>query len=119
MIWCIHLGMADDDTKKGCGTTGDELMAGPVLPGGYRPFVRHKADHEIVAGLMRPVKEGEMLHEGAFHLEHKEGDRYKVTDVFDGTKPASLSTKGPAKVATPAYRANYDAIFGKPTVGQA
>jgi hypothetical protein len=111
--------MDDDETKKGCQVMGDELMAGPELPGGARPYIRHTADHKITSGIMRPVKEGEMLYDGAFQLEHKEGPIFKVSDVFDSKASAPVN-KGPAKVATPAYRSNYDNIFGKKTAtGQA
>jgi len=109
--------MADDDSKKGDCTAHDELIAGPVLPGGVRPFIRHTKDHQICSGIMRPVREGEPLYEGAVHLEHKQGDTYKVTDIFE--PPAEATSKGPAKVNSRAYRANYDAIFGNRTVGQA
>lgn len=34
----------------------------------------------------------------------------KESDIFD----VHVISKGPARVATPQYRENYDAIFGKP-----
>lgn len=110
--------MADDDGKKDDCTSKDELMAGPPLPGGARPYVRHRADHSIQTGIMRPVAEGESLGEGAFTLEHIEGDRYAVEEVFP--EQASDGSKGPAKVNSKAFRDNWDTIFGKKvSVGQA
>ena len=105
--------MADDDGKK---DSTDELMAGPPLPGGARPYVRHRADHSIQTGIMRPVAEGESLGEGTFTLDHIEGDRYAVQEVF----PEQEGAKGPAKVNSKAFRDNWDTIFGKKVpVGQA
>jgi len=104
--------MADDDSKKGCGIEGDELMAGPELPGGARPYIRHTPDHQFQAGVMRPVREGEALYDGAFHLEHKDGPIYRVTDLYSKSE-ATLGHKGPANVTSPAFRENYDNIFGK------
>ena len=107
--------MAEDDTKR-C-SDGDELIAGPELPNGARPFIRHTASHDIESGIMRPVADGEPMYEGAFHLEPKDNGRYRVTDVFG--KSEESRAKGPVRVSTPAYRENWDSIFGKRPVGQA
>ena len=40
--------------------------------------------------------------------------------VGDAARDALAASRGPAQVATPAYRANWDTLFGKQqTVGQA
>lgn len=113
--------MADDDEKPECKIEGDELMAGPELPGGARMYIRHTADHQFHGGIMRPVQEGEPIYEGAFHLEHKEGPIYRVSDLgIPPRAPAQEGHKGPAMVTSRAYRENFDLIFGKKaTVGQA
>lgn len=110
--------MADDEKKGDC-STGDELQAGPELPGGFRPFVRHTADHTIQAGVMKKIEEGEPIYDNALYLKPIEGDRFEVVGTFQ--KDASSTAKsGPAKVNTKAYRDNWDNIFGKKsTVGQA
>lgn len=106
--------MADD--KKPTCPAGDELRAGPDLGNGSRPFVRHTADHKIEMGVMTPVKEGQPILPGAFHLESIPGtDRYKV----EGALPASESAKGPAKVNSGAYRDGWDGIFGKRPIAEA
>ncbi len=116
----------DDNAKKPEPTpcqSPDELVAGPALPDGARPFVRHTADHKIQAGIMRPVVEGEPLYNGAFALEHKEGDLYRVHEVTPHKADAATDDgghKGPARVNSRAYQSGWDAIFGKKaTVGQA
>ena len=106
-----------DNEKKTPPTcpSGDELRAGPDLGDGSRPFVRHTADHKLVAGIMTPAQEGQPMADGAFHLEHIDGDRYKVYKVEElptGHVPGS-TVKGPAKVNSRAFRENFDSIFGK------
>lgn len=116
--------MADDaknDNKPTC-STADELIAGPVLPGGVRPFVRHTADHNIMVGTMRQVPEGTSINpgEGAFALSDKGGGRYEVTPLVEPEKAsAAEGHKGPARVNTKAYQNGWDALFGKKPVAQA
>jgi hypothetical protein len=106
---------SDDDKKTPC-PAGDELLAGPDLGDGTRPFIRHTADHKIIAGVMKQAPDGVPLHSGVFHLDRIEGDRYKVEDL----SAAVVTTKGPAKVNSREYRNNWDGIFGKKqTVGDA
>ena len=103
-----------DDEKKNPPTcpSGDELRAGPDLGDGSRPFVRHTADHKLVAGIMTPAQEGQPMASGAFHLEHIDGDRYKVEELPMGHVPGA-AVKGPAKVNSERYKTNWDSIFGK------
>jgi hypothetical protein len=110
--------MADDEKKGDC-STGDELQAGPELPGGFRPFVRHTSDHTIQTGVMKKIEEGEPIYDNAMYLKPLDGNRFEV--VSELRKDAEATTKsGPAKVNTKAYRDNWDGIFGKKTaVGQA
>lgn len=107
---------SDGDDKKTC-PAGDELLAGPDLGEGRRAFIRHTADHKIIAGVMTQAPEGMPLQSGTFHLDHIEGDRYKVEDLSVAVAAVS---KGPAKVNSREYRNNWDGIFGKKqTVGDA
>jgi hypothetical protein len=58
-------------------------MLGPDLGGNQRPFYR-KNNEGIHAGILRPVKEGEVLTEDAVYLEHQgPGPLYKVTPLFE------------------------------------
>jgi hypothetical protein len=89
---------------------GDSLIAGPQLPGGFHPFVRHRADHRVQAGIMRPVKDGEPLPEGAIFLERRgDSDLYDVKEVFPSSEE---KTGGPAKVNSPAFRDGWSRVFG-------
>jgi hypothetical protein len=113
----------DDDKKTPC-PSGDELQAGPDLGNGMRPFIRHTADHKIVAGVMSPVREGQPLMPGAFNLEPIAGtDRFTVEDLPSMPVPqmaAPPPSKGPAMVTTKAYRSGWDNVFGqKQVVGEA
>lgn len=69
--------------------------------------MHHVAFHKegkVKLGHASPMKDGEQLHPGESMLVlDKES---KVTDTF--TRPSN----GPARVATKAYRSNYDSIFG-------
>ncbi len=97
-----------DPKPKSC-EGEDALVAGPQLPNGFRPFIRHRADHSIQKGLMRPIQDGEPIHDGAFYLERRgDSEVYDVRDEFVMPK----SGKGPAKVSTPAFRQGWDRIFG-------
>ena len=89
----------------------DSLLAGPQLPNGFHPFVRHRAGHSIQQGYMRPVAEGEPLLDGAFCLEQRgESNVYDVRDEFVMPK---TEAKGPAKVNSAKFRKGWDSIFGK------
>ena len=111
----------DDDKKY---PSGDELVAGPEIGNGSRLFVRHTADHKVMAGVMSPVREGQPLMPGAFNLEPIEGtDRFKVEDLPSMPVPrmeaAAAAPKGPAKVNSAAYKSGWDNVFGKQVVGEA
>jgi hypothetical protein len=108
--------MAEDDPKKPPVCPGEDqlVIGGAPDESGHVPYVRHTADHEIEAGVMRPVQEGEAIDENSFRLEHRSGPIYAVKPVSEGDR------KGPAKVASDAFRSGWDNIFGKrQPVGQA
>ena len=113
--------MADDakNDKPGC-PVSDELIAGPVPPGGVRPFVRHTADHNILVGTMRQVPEGTPINpgEGVLALSDKGGGRYDGTSLLE-PGGATAGHKRPARVNTKAYQDGWDALFGKKPVAQA
>jgi hypothetical protein len=92
----------------------DVVMLGPDLGNGMRPAIRHTSGCEVSFGTVVDVKDGQPIPEGAtmMTLEAREnGPGFKVVDEY---------RHGPAQVATPAYRQNYDRIFGgSQTVGSA
>lgn len=93
--------------KKGEGCThGDSIVIGPPISDEAHLCVRHTADHQLAVGVVRPVRDGEPIGDSAVTLEPKGGPLYAVRPTLD---PA----KGPAKIATRAYRDGWDSIFGK------
>lgn len=64
-------------------------------------------------GTFTEMKEGQPLREGAELIRVEDADEDGWRDVI------SIYKNGPAQVATPAYRENYDRIFGKQKVGMA
>jgi hypothetical protein len=92
------------------------FVHGPAEGGeGYR--VIRKRDQTIEVGEIRPVQEGKPLHGDLVKLTpRKEHDRLFDVEVLvsreETKQPAALGHAGPAQVASNAYRANWDAIFG-------
>ena len=78
--------------------------------------VRDRGDGNLELGSFRTARTGEAMSEGSelICVGEREGD----TDWYDVTASYRHSN-GPAQVATPAYRAGYDRIFGKQKVGEA
>ncbi len=99
----------------------DSLFAGPELPNGYQPFIRHRADHSIQKGIMRPVVDGEPIHDGTLYLERRgESNVYDVRDEFIVPKAETqAASKGPAKVNSEKFRAGWDRIFGNVETAEA
>lgn len=105
-----------DEEKKDC-DGADELIAGPEISEGVRPFVRHMSDHTIVSGVMKTAKDGQPVNGSEMvHLTQIEGNRYGVESIYDASKPDRV---GPSKVVSKKYRDGWDRIFGDKTVGQA
>src|SRR5512137_2075986 len=122
--------MSDDHKKDDCNGK-DMLVPGPDLGNGMRTFSRHMPDHTVVEGVMRPLKEGEPIMSGGVFALKPRRDGTPICDVEPIDIPGQPEEapcsccqeggqKGPARVATRAYRSGWDRIFGgKPEVGQA
>jgi hypothetical protein len=87
----------------------------PVEGGsGYR--VIRKREDVIEVGEIRAPEEGKPLHGDLVKLTpRKESERLFDVEVMvsrEEMRPAALGHAGPARVATEAYRANWEAIFG-------
>jgi hypothetical protein len=107
-------GMADDNPKRPC-DRGDEIKLGPHLGGGFRPAIRHMADHEQTIGIVRPVREGEALTGNEFRIEPKD----PANGVFHVRPPHVEGAGGrPAKVTSDEYRKGWDSIFGKQEIAE-
>lgn len=73
-------------------------------------------DAPVEAGIVRSVREGEPIVGELVTLKPTEGNP-RLCDVevhVDARPPAQPSHKGPARVASDAYRTGWDEIFGPP-----
>jgi hypothetical protein len=112
--------------KDECPLGGDRMLLGPEQGDGSRPCVRHLPDHRIQTGFVKPLRDGQPINGFdevfAARYDPQHGD-YEVKSIYDQSQPptgaAQATSKGPAKVTSNAYRAGYDRIFGKQTVGSA
>lgn len=78
---------------------------------GYR--VIRSRDDAVEVGELRPVAEGRPLHGDLVKLTPRaEHARLFDVEVVMEAPKAERAHGGPAQVATAAYRANWDAIFG-------
>jgi len=92
------------------------LVTGPTEDGEGVRVVRFR-DDAVSAGEVRPMEEGKPLAEGAelVRLKPRAGTEVPAFDVeriYKREAAPARTTKGPAKVATPAYRSNWETIFG-------
>jgi len=88
----------------------DRVWVGPELSDGNRPFIRQNEDRTQtgIIGTNPPSPDSFV------ELEHVEGC------CFDVKSEVKFTSGGPAQVATHAYRAGWDRLFGKAReVGQA
>jgi hypothetical protein len=92
--------MSDD--HKGC-SGKDLLLPGPELPDGRVPYLRHRGNHEVEAGVMSPLEEGQEPDpdKETFRLKPTGGPFYEVVE-----------SRGPSMVNSDAFRSNWDRIFG-------
>ena len=100
----------------------DEIFIGPEVSPGVRSGVRRGVDGEVTPMHFTPAKDGAPVPPGAELLFVDEpacecGTWMKGRSLYKSDRATS---DGPAQVATPVYRENYDRIFGKkPEVGLA
>jgi hypothetical protein len=94
----------------------DQMRLGGMVSDGHGAAFRRQ-DGKLSFGTFTEVKDGQPIPEGAelVHLSGENEDGWRdVTSVY------KRESSGPAQVATPQYRENYDRIFGtKQKVGVA
>jgi len=98
----------------------DVVILGPPTADGAGVHVLRAREEKVELGELRPLAEGRPLAGEVVTLAPRK-DNPRVCDVKDSYRPPSvaaatslaLSHKGPAKVATEAYRDGWDEIFGK------
>jgi hypothetical protein len=99
----------------------DVVLLGPPTADGAGLHVLRARDERLEAGELRAFEEGKPIVGEIVTLRPRE-DNARVCDVTDSYAPpppataahadAQLGHKGPAKVASPAYREGWDEIFG-------
>jgi hypothetical protein len=92
----------------------DQLRLGTDLDGSVAG-VRRRDGNIVGYGVLMPLREGQPLAPGSEIVrveEYEEDGWHDIETVY-------RVSDGPAQVATPAYRAGYDRIFGKKEVGLA
>ena len=96
----------------------DVVLLGPPTADGAGIHVLRARDQRIEAGELRALQEGRPFTGEIVTLRPRESNPH-VCDVTDSyapsasaAPPAQLGHKGPAKVATNAYREGWDEIFG-------
>lgn len=115
--------MAEDDDKPakrhGEGGTRDVVLLGPPTADGDGVHVIRARDTQIETGELRNVVEGRPLTGELVTLQPRK-DNPRVCDVTDSFKAAPAPEgasqhpprgKGPAQVATQAYRDNWEEVF--------
>ena len=94
----------------------DVVLIGPPTNDGAGVHVIRARQERIETGELRALVEGRPITGEIVTLEPRK-DNPRVCDVTDSYKPkahasAELAHKGPANVATDAYREGWDEVFG-------
>lgn len=102
--------MEDETDKK-----QDVVVLGPPTSDGNGVHVLRARDERIEAGELRNIEEGKPITGEIVTLAPRK-DNPRICDVRDAyAPPSSGSKKGPAQVASKAYRDNWDEVFSSPT----
>ena len=95
-----------DDEKKGCDGSDIALLGPPAEDGGIH-VLRHRPDHSIETGVLKPLRDGHPLY----------GEIVQMTPREDGlgydVVPIEIPGQGPAMVNNKAYRDGWDTVFNK------
>ena len=96
--------MSDEHSDIGPG----EVAVGPTLAGGITPYMRRAADGSIESGVLAPsVSLGDSRCIGYMEV----GDELRP-GVRAIKQHIRFTCKGPARVASDAYRSGWDAVYG-------
>jgi hypothetical protein len=110
--------MADNDDKGASpDAKTDVVVLGPPTDDGEGVHVLRARDERIETGELRNIEEGRPVTGEVVSLApRKENPRiYDVKDSYSvEPEAAAKKTKGPAQVATQAYRDNWDEVFARP-----
>jgi hypothetical protein len=106
--------MADDAKAKA--DSQDVVVLGPPTADGDGVHVLRARNERIETGELRTLKEGRPVVGEIVSLEPRK-DEPRICDVKESWKPPATTPaapkKGPAQVASDAYRDGWDAVFDK------
>jgi hypothetical protein len=92
-------------------TATDVVLLGPPTADGAGVHVLRAREEKVETGELRALQEGRPITGEVVTLSPRK-DNPRVCDVTDSYRAPALA-KGPANVATDAYRAGWDEVFGK------
>lgn len=101
--------MSDDAPKSS--PKEDVVLLGPPTADGGGVHVLRAREERLEAGELRPVEQGKPLQGEIVALAPRK-DNPRICDVKD-SYGAGAKAKGPAQVATKAYRDNWDEVFAQ------
>jgi hypothetical protein len=93
------------------GAKQDVVVLGPPTADGGGVHVLRARDERLEAGELRTLQEGKPIAGEVVSLAPRPG-RPRICDVTASYSPKANRGKGPPKVASSAYRAGWDEIFG-------
>jgi hypothetical protein len=102
------------------GDQSDVVLLGPPTADGGGVQVLRARDERLEAGELRTLEEGRPITGEVVTLAPRK-DNPRVCDVKESYTPPALAppvkakSKGPAQVATQAYRDNWEETFARPT----
>ena len=102
------------DARAKDATPSDVVLLGPPTNDGAGVHVIRARAERVETGELRAIQEGRPIVGEIVTLEPRK-DNPRVCDVRDSYTPpahASAPHKGPANVATNAYREGWDEVFG-------
>jgi len=107
---------ADVTTTSTAAPAKDIVLLGPPTADGAGIHVLRARDERIEAGELRGLQEGRPITGEIVTLQPRQ-DNPRLCDVKQSYSPPAGATlqlghKGPAKVATEAYREGWDEVFG-------
>jgi hypothetical protein len=105
--------MGDDKAAK---TSDDVVILGPPTADGGGVHVLRAREQRIEAGELRALRDGQPI-TGELVTLTPRPDAPNVCDVKESVRvpgPAASARKGPARVASNAYRDGWDEVFAAP-----
>lgn len=109
--------MSDDPESPARAAAEDVVLLGPPTADGGGVHVLRAREQRLEAGELRALEQGRPIRGEVVSLAPRK-DNPRVCDVKESYTPPNADTspakaKGPAQVATKAYRDNWDEVFAR------